>query len=138
MEQNVNTPGGETLQTLAQRVLERNRTVASERNNGRNTCGTAVPLTPEQRTERLEQMEHRRDAAAANAWERLQDVHLRAGQPDGWITSDLLFLEDVVSKLWVSSRADPEDDQRFHVALHRWETATAESIATASTIKNGR
>lgn len=91
--------------------------------------GTAVPPDPERQAE---QRERCRDDAAANAWTGLQDVYLRAGQPFGWLTSDVLFLEDVVSKLWVSSRTDPTDDQRFHVALHRWELVATEAIATAA------
>ena len=132
MKQDVSTPKGESLQTLAERVLERNRTANGKRNTPRNTCGTAVPQGAERDTEQMEQAERRRDDAAVNAWTRLQAAYLRAGQPSGWLTSDLLFLEDVVSKLWVSSRTDPTDDQRFHVALHRWEAIAIEAIAAAA------
>ena len=94
--------------------------------------GTAVPLDPEREVEQMEQMERRRDDGASNAWARLQEAYLRVGQPAAWLTSDVLFLEDVVSKLWVSSRTDPTDDRRFHVALHRWEAIATEAIATAA------
>ena len=66
------------------------------------------------------------------------DAYLRAGQPAGWLVSDVLFLEDAVSKLWVSSRTDPTDDTRFHVALHRWEAIATEAIATAAVVANSQ
>ena len=77
------------------------------------------------------------ESAVADAWERLCLAYNRAGQPFGWLTSDVRFAEHVVEQLWVSSREDADDDCRFHVALERWERITTEAIVAAAEQQRG-
>ena len=80
--------------------------------------------------------ELRRDAAVADAWERLRIAFERAGRPDGWLTPDVRMAEHVVSELWLSARGSTvgaaTDDHRFHAELRRWERIATGAIAEAA------
>ncbi len=76
--------------------------------------------------------ELRRDAAVADAWERLRELYARAGQPDDWLTAAVRTAEHHVEVLWLSARARPEDDVVFYRALATWERTTAAAIETAA------
>lgn len=75
--------------------------------------------------------ELRRDAAVADAWERLREIYARAGSPPGWLTGDVRCAEHHVEQLWLSARERPDDD-RFYAALAAWERITAAAIETAA------
>jgi hypothetical protein len=76
--------------------------------------------------------ELRRDAAVADAWERLRELYARAGQPAGWLTADVRTAEHHVEVLWRSARERPDDDPRFYGALARWERIAAATIESAA------
>lgn len=76
--------------------------------------------------------ELRRDGAVADAWERLRDLYLRAGQPDGWITEAVQRAEGAVDELWKLARLNDCDDERFHYAVRQWEAVVRAAIIEAA------
>lgn len=94
---------------------------------------------PEILRELRQRQEHEREAVAADLWQRLGDLHRRAGcpradGPGGWLTEGVRAAEAQVEAAWLHARA--EGTQDAHAAalesLESWWHVAAAFIATAA------
>ena len=75
--------------------------------------------------------ERRREAAVADASDRLCLRYERCGRPQGWLTTKVREEEAKVERSWLEAVKDPGADALFHANLQTWFQAADASIEAA-------
>jgi len=133
----------ESLQTLAQRVVERNREKESARTESPDTSRTGVRTDPRSRPlsgrpgargsdSRTAALDRRIEAALDEAEARVAHTYHEAGFPRDWITPEVEATWNDLDRLWRAARAAPRFEVDFYRYLEEWEHLAADAMRQAA------